>query len=567
MSQPPHQPPHQPPPSSPYPPQGQPQGQGRPYGQPLDQRPTAPPSGGFGPPAPPGPPPPAGQPLQPTQPGGFGPPNAAPPPPAASPPTGPRHPGGRGRARTLIALATGFGLVAVGASIALLTGFDRFQGSGSDPSPEPGPTGQEQEADGLPTEPVDASLAWEAGPPEVTPEEITDESRGVWVSGENVVRTVDDAITAYDLRTGEEAWSLPLELTEGQCRASENVSEDRIAVLQGRDCEIMTVIDIASGDEVTSFPTDVGGSGGGAGSGGVPSILGDIAAVSWSYGLIEYNVGTGEPIWASDITGECQDIARTVIDHTFITHEECASGDAGGSIRATTEDGSELWRWEYDGGFEGEQMYVKSVISIDPLIVTAHADDDYEQERILLIDERHESIEFAFDYDPEHYVSPCHGSTLTDCGLAVVDDRYLYLSSYTGQENAIVAFDLGDGHAVLEIPPYYADRDEGAREAGDLASTIRPFAVVDGQLLGYQRDAFDENYPGTVVSIDPEAEKATPVMHLEGAASPKEYLVTAGATSPWDSQVIWHENTLLLVRMYFSEDDNAAGEPSLLAYH
>jgi outer membrane protein assembly factor BamB len=514
---------------------------------------------------PPGPPPPAGQPLQPTQPGVFGPPNALvqPPRPPAPPPGHPAGPRRPGRARIVIVIAAVLALlVAGGVAALLLTG-----GDGSEPGPDPtaGPD-PEEERDGLPAEPVDASLAWEVGPAEVTPEEITDEPRNVWISGENVVRTMDDAITAYELRNGEEAWSLPLELTEGECRASENVSDSRIAVLQGRDCETMTVIDISSGTEVTSFPTDIGGSGGGAGSSGVPSILGDVAAVSFVSGVIEYSVSTGEPVWASDITSDCRDGARTVVGHMFITHEECESGDAGGSIRATTEDGSEVWRWEYDGGFEGEQMYIKSVISIDPLIVTADADDDYEQERILLIDERHESIEFAFDYDPEAYISPCYGSTLTDCDLAVVDDRYLYLSSYTGQENAVVAFDLADGHAVLEIPPYYADRDQAAHEAGDLASIIRPFAVVDGQLLAYQRDTFDENYPGTVVSIDPEAEKATPVMHLEGAASPKEYLVTAGAISPSQSRIIWHENTLLLVRMYFSEDDHAAGEPSLLAY-
>src|SRR5690606_17055237 len=123
-------------------------------------------------------------------------------------------------------------------------------------------------------------------------------------------------------------------------------------------------------------------------------------------------------------------------------------GDRGGYVRAMDEAGEEQWTWEFDGQFEGDQMYVRSVVSLDPLVVTADANDDYEQETLLRADEEDmDGFAFAFDYDPERYVSPCGSATLSDCGLAVTLDGYLYLASFTGRENTVVAFDMATGSA------------------------------------------------------------------------------------------------------------------------
>src|SRR5690606_3291317 len=136
----------------------------------------------------------------------------------------------------VLALLVGGG---VGAAL-LLGGGDE----GDEAEPGPSPSQERKNDEGGP---ADASLAWQLPAPEVTEEEINEDSRGVWISGDTVVRAIGDAITGWDLGTGEEAWRLPLELSEGNCEASRNAWEDRVAVLQGRDCEELTVVDIARG--------------------------------------------------------------------------------------------------------------------------------------------------------------------------------------------------------------------------------------------------------------------------------------------------------------------------------
>jgi outer membrane protein assembly factor BamB len=589
------------PPSSPYQPQP---GPGQPQGQPFDQRPSAPPDGAFGPPVPvppppqqppdqqrqggfvppaPGTPPQQGPGQPPPAGGGFGPPDAPdaltapafpaaaapspygpgaatpPPPPQPYVPTAPLRPGGPGRARIVIVIAAVLALlIGGGVTAVLLMGGDDGTDPGPGPSPSPSPTGREAEADG-PTGPTDASLAWQSPAPDVTQAEISEDPRSIWFSGDNVVRTIDDAISANNLETGEEAWSLPLELGEGKCQSSRNASEDRIAVLQGRDCEELTIIDIATGEEVTSFSV-----GSGFGDAGVPAILGDTVAVGHGYGSDAFSISTGRQIWQTDVGDVCPDTAYAVIDDMFISRADCDFGEDGGIIRATTQDGEEVWRWRYED-FEGETIYVKSIISVDPLIVVDHPDEDYELERILVVDENHQSVERALDYDSERYVTPCSLASLAECNSVAVHDGFLYLASYNGEENEVVGFDLSTGNADFEVEPYADERDQAARDEGRMRLLIQPFAVADGEILAYQRDDLDDLRPGTVVSIDPETEEATPIMNLDPEASEQEGSVSS--MSPFDRLYLWHDDTLLLAPVSFSSLQDPAEDPSLLVYH
>jgi hypothetical protein len=87
---------------------------------------------------------------------------------------------------------------------------------------------------------------------------------------------------------------------------------------------------------------------------------------------------------------------------------------------------------------------------------------------------------------------------------------------------------------------------------------------VDGQILAYQRDGYDDTVPGMVVAIDPATEEATPVMRLDPAASAQEY--AAGSPSdPEDLRLLWHEGSLLMLTESFYEG-GLEDRDAILAY-
>jgi putative pyrroloquinoline-quinone binding quinoprotein len=531
-----------------YPRQSQPQQQ--PALSPYGPAQPSPPTGAFGAAAAPGP---------------YGPPPATPlPSPPSPPPSGGAKGGLSGAQLALVISAVLALLLAGGGAVWLLTGSDDGSTTASD---EPGGgegTGREDTGgeDALPAEPVDASLDWRVPRPDVSAEDVVLGARGVWFSGETVVRAIDDAITAWHLETGEEAWSIPLELSGGDCNASPTASDDRIAVLQGRDCEVLTVIDISAGEEITSIPLD-GESAGSLDDTNYPALLGDTVALGSGTTGVGYDITTGEQIWGTSPEENCPEVAFAVVDETFVSQRSCGwVGDEGGSIRATTEGGEELWEWEYGTEYQGEPLTVHSVLSVEPLVVTAWLDDEPERESIFVIDENHEEIAHALDYDPAHYVSPCQINTLNDCKASVVHDGFLYLTSETpGSESTVVAFELSSGQALYEVEPVSED---GETPSADSYRRIRPFAAVDGRILAYQRDGYDDTVPGMVVAIDPATEEARPVMRLDPAASAQEH--AAGVPSePQDLRLLWHEGSLLMLTESFHEGD-LEDRDAILAY-
>jgi hypothetical protein len=534
-------------------------------GQPPDARQP----GGFGPPAPPQPPQQPPQPANfsaPAPPGPYGPGVAQTPPPAT--PTGwgsqpaqlgqpgvPGVPPGMARPRpsgarvVLIISAVVALLLAACATVLLVTSGDDSSppAEGDDGGNAGG--GQETPAAG----PIDAALAWSTPAPKVSAEDMVLGGRGSWITGDTLVRTLDDAITAYRLDTGDEAWSLPLDLSGGDCNASPTASDNRVAVLQGRDCEALTVIDIAAGEEITTIELDLERTGGYVGDTAYPAILGDTIALGTGTTGMGFSASTGEQLWASSAEEDCPEVAYAVIDDTFVSRRACGfAGDEGGSIRATNEAGEELWEWEYGTRYEGQELKIHSVVSIEPLVVTAWMGDDIENETIFVIDENHQEISHRLDYDFDRYRSPCMVNTLSDCKMAVVQDGFLYLASKAyGSDNAVVAFELSSGNPLYEVEPV---PEEGGSPDDNAFLEMRPFAARDGKVLVYQRDVWHAATPGMVVAIDPATERATPVMHLDPAAIAQE----AAAGSPSDVQelrLIWHENTLLMLTESFYGPD------------
>ncbi|WP_326597204.1 outer membrane protein assembly factor BamB family protein [Streptomyces sp. NBC_01803] len=490
----------------------------------------------------------------PTAPGPYGPPTggwAAPPAPPA-----PRPPASRPRGPLIVIAVSAVLalLLAGGGAVWLLTGDDDQETAADQPSGPEGGEGGEGDGGGdggLPAEPIQATLAWDLPSPRVTAEQILIDAKGAWFVDDAFVRVMPDALVSYDLATGEENWSLPFESSEGNCLTSPNVSENRVALLQGRDCEVLTVVDIATGQEVMSMPLD---SEWPTSSTSYPAILGDVVAVGTGVGGMGYSVSGEEKLWESRANDRCREGEYMVVDDMFISKLTCGSlGDEGGSVRATDEAGTELWEWEYEGTYENEALSVDSVVSVDPLVVTATVGDDISApggSRVFVVDERHREVAHDLDYDIDRYLNPCEVSTLHNCWPGVVHDGFLYLPTNVPYgDNAVAAFDLTTGQALYEVE---------AINGGQ----IWPFGTQDGKILAYQPAS--DTLEGMVVAIDPETEGVSPVMALDRAARAQEFALMSGYMVH-NQQPMWHDNTLVLVNRAFYDGDDAR-RPALLVY-
>ncbi|RMI37472.1 outer membrane protein assembly factor BamB family protein, partial [Streptomyces triticirhizae] len=423
---------------------------------------------------------------------------------------------------------------------------------GGDPDPEGGTEGGGGEGGGgtLPAEPIQSSLAWEVPPIEVATDEILARSKGAWFVDDALVRVLGNELISFDLATGQENWSLPFELSGGDCNASPNVDENRIAILQGRDCEVVSVVDISAGEEITSIPLNNAIT---PDQYDFPAILGDTVAVSWGIGGGGYQISTGDQLWVSSTeTRDCAEVSYMVVEQEFISLMECGwLGEEGGSVRATDEAGNPTWEFEF-AELEGEPVEVRSLISVSPLTLLINVGEELMDgsEKIVVVNEDRTDFEHVLDYDSTRYVTPCETLMFPSCPLGVVHEGYLYLATNdVAGDNAVVAFNLSTGQAEYE-----ADAINGG--------AIRPFAVQDGKILAYQ--PADYELEGMVVALDPETEEVSAVMALDRAAREKEYAMMGGGMFPHDNLPMWHENTLVLVDRTTYEDEESP--PSVLAY-
>ncbi|MFB4194454.1 outer membrane protein assembly factor BamB family protein [Streptomyces carpaticus] len=405
--------------------------------------------------------------------------------------------------------------------------------------------------DPLPTETVDASLAWEQPIPDVSDGMI--DAPGTWVSGDQLVRLMPEGLVAYDLADGSELWTVPLEHHAGNCRASISASEDRVAVLQGMECEFLTVVDIAVGEELFTIPHEAT-SGIALGSWDHPAIVGDIVAIGTASGGSGYSITDAQKIWEPRSDDNCRERGYAHVDETLIALMTCGNvlEFDQGSLRATAPSGEDLWEWEFGAEHEGEPFTVDSVISTSPLVVQARVGAMTERPvtQIWVIDDAYEEIAHVVDFDPQRQLRPCTTNVLDQCRGAMVSDGFLFLGSTPeGEGNAVIAFDLSTGTALYDVEPI---------GGGD----IKPFAVVHGQVLAYQ--LADSQTEGMVVALDPETEQATPLMTLDRAQREAERTLMSDVIGD-DVALLWHNGAFIMVsEKYYSHDE--PGTPAVLVY-
>ncbi|MDT0341063.1 outer membrane protein assembly factor BamB family protein [Streptomyces litchfieldiae] len=476
------------------------------------------------------------QPAVPPPGGAFGPPVPAG---SLAPPTPPPRPPGRGRRAwrpAVLAVVLAVAVLVTGGALLLLADRGGSGTSGTEAEAAAGDAAGPR----LPAEVIDAEMAWAGNAPAGDGQSI--EARGLWYQDGLVVKHMGDAITAFAAATGDEAWTFPLAPGEFGCRASVTADAGRIALHQGFHCEILTVLDIVTGEEVMSLemtshppPSQFD----------VPAILGDTVAVGYGTGTggAGYSISQEQQIWRTEPGETCPETGYAVWDDMFVSVVSCAqgAGDRGG-VRATTESGRELWRWRVE---EGEAFAVLGVLSVEPLVVYGQYGQGYGGGDVafLVVDDARESVATEIAWDDDRHGAPCSRGDLSGCPLALVEgDRLYAVDSLIG--NSIRVHDLTAGHALYEITP----------EHGGIVTLA---GSVDGEVLLYEGP---EGGSGVVRALDPATEETRDVMRLNQRAEERGIMTDALSRTYWRTVWVAPENALLLELLSRA----GTGEESLL---
>ncbi|MCG3041771.1 PQQ-like beta-propeller repeat protein [Streptomyces sp. S1A] len=539
-----------------------------------------PPSQGFGPPQ--EPPPSYGYPQYPAPPQQ---PPQQPPPPPQQPPAGPPQPGvpphgqyghgygyggygqypqqpapgaggqptaggggGKGKVLAIVAAVVAVLLLA-GGGVWFLTGDEGEKTARKNADTGDGAEAGKEDGSGEKKDGTErkgrAELAWKVDPAELPDlDRLVFESHGTWFAGGNLVNASFDAVTAYDMETGEEAWSI--DLTRGpKCVATPRSSDGKAVLQWGRRCEKVMAIDLVRGKELwrkdlPSEDSDMNEFGSTE-----MALSGGTVAAAWNGNAVGYDLDTGKRLWETEENSDCGDTSY-VGGSRLIAKVECDYGQKQ-SLQLVEEDGGKGWEWKAPGETEIVHIY-----SVDPPVFGVRAGDSIEITDIMILDDKGKQRS-KITIPEKRYRFICEGITLAGCFNVVVDkaNDALYLQTYliageNGTTADIEAFNLSDGK------PKWRSEPTGER----LAS---PLTMHDGKLMGY------ETYPmakaGVLTLIDPETGEASPYMELPAEEEDAQRSIAAtGSGRPY-----WQDGGLFLVRHTYY-DDAGSNKGGILAF-
>ncbi|MGO4463453.1 PQQ-binding-like beta-propeller repeat protein [Streptomyces sp. M-16] len=523
MTEPP-QPPNQPPTPSGYghlpgPPQqgyGQPPQGANPYAQQQTPQP---------------PPPPQQSPQPPTVPqGGYGfpPPGAPTGAPtvaysAASVPGGPAR--GRRTAVVIAAAVAGVLVVGTGAWFAFLKGDDSdpkkpvAQGSTSaDPKPSGSPSVDKGDGSGNGgSDQIDLNAGRKSGEDKalwLKTAKLTGPGAGIptkgqWVVGDTVVKTVDKSLVAYAATDGKEKWKLDVR-TE-ICGLTGQVTPDGKTVVIVKDgagdsatCDQMKLIDLKAGKEVWTkqvqkeglFDKEIDAS---------LAFTADTLVVNRMAGTSAYRLSTGERLFSGTGPEGCQPASYAAGNGKLIGIAYCQDGDHTVEVQdADPLTGKKTWSYRLPKGYQ-----VNAVYSVNPTVIDASNRDTKQRAVISLGNDGQKRSTMSA---PGNFALNCGGSSSSEglqfCGDRAVDGDTLYLStaSEDATNNEMVAFDLASGKAKWRTA------------AGDKKIYV-PLKAANGQITVYRTGTLDE--PGEIVSMAAGEGKPKVLMRLPSGPSAK----------------------------------------------
>jgi hypothetical protein len=402
-----------------------------------------------------------------------------------------------------------------------------------------------------------------------------------WVTDTHFVRRLPGRVVAYDLATGEPAWELPLPGDPSDdCPSSQQRSGNRVALLraagsEASTCGSVTVVDIATGREVftTELPpidrtevtiTDV------------PVVIGDFVLVGSRAGGHLLNIDTGKHVAVAE-DGRCREDAYAVVDDVLIARVSCRERPPGSDVvlsglRAYDADLNEQWSWQAPRESPDQPLVVRSVLSVEPLVVEVHrsSDDSLEILRVNPVSRESAGLLTRLRGRDGEYLSPCDERGLALCQQARVAGGKLILTTvpqqvnpgtdgaYPGQQstefrNELVAIDIATGQQAW-------------RTGMVDGRAMHLVPTTDGSLVAYQ-SANANDVPGLLLSVDDATGAVSPLLAIAAESHEDEDLLShlrSGSFGGDNQQAVWADGRLVIFRMVLRAEN--IGEVETVAF-
>lgn len=501
-------------------------------GSPTGESPPA----GFGPPIPPG----------------FGPVIPVVPPPSD---------GGHRRRTPILAAVLALSLIAGGIGWWQLRGDDASPADTAAEAAEDASAEQDPEPEDEP-ESVEARVIAQLD----QPEDITGYALGMWLGEDTVTRALPAGITQWTLE-GEEVWHYP-SANRARCMAARDISDNRIAIMEGARCEHVTVLDLTDGHPLWHFDIEPELEEGGTESQGSIAFVGDTIAVVGSAGGSGFTLD-GEPrvLWEPGSHPGCLVTGYGAQSETYIVEvQECvrvSGAMARAIITVRDADGDELWSWEHTGQHDGRDLYIQDVLALDPIVLRASLDSPVYTGGTLAY------VTLYDDQDPLvvelpswfQYSLQCTGAerVIDRCDGVVTHDRVMYMESRVpnyenipgiDSEVSIHSHDLRTGKPMVEW---------GVDDSRD--SHLVPIGVEDGKIIFYLQRFWlpggNKEGGSIIYAADPVTDYWEEIMLIPPELHTLEQSILT--TSNLGKDIGWRDGQLYLSRGHWSSDQ--VGEP------
>ncbi|MET9573051.1 PQQ-binding-like beta-propeller repeat protein [Streptomyces virginiae] len=334
-------------------------------------------------------------------------------------------------------------------------------------------------------------------------------TKGQWVVGDTVAKTVGKAIKGYAVADGKEKWSIdfPAEI----CGMSNRTTDDGKTVVMFRDgttetatCNQIQMIDLKAGKggwkkEVTKendFDLFIDPS---------LAMTGDTVTVNRLTRATAFRISTGDKLFATPNEG-CKAGAYAGGSGKMIGVATC--GDADMTVEVQDADpvtGKKTWAYRLPKGWKVARVY-----SLDPIVLHLTNATSKESSIVVLGPDGKQRTTLSGEGNFSTDCSMSHDDTLQGCATAVVDAGTLYLPTTVdlGKANEIVAFDLNTGKVKWRVP------------AGE-GRTLIPVKAENGKLIAYRQA--EPNLGGEVLSIPADGSTPTALLrHPSGLSAPIE---------------------------------------------
>ncbi|MET9852096.1 PQQ-binding-like beta-propeller repeat protein [Streptomyces sp. NPDC006450] len=335
------------------------------------------------------------------------------------------------------------------------------------------------------------------------------DSKGQWIVGDTVVKTVWKSVTGYGVKDGKEKWTLtlPAEI----CAVTDMTAEGKTVVLHKNGeskeahCNQMRLIDLKTGKEGWSkeVPKE-----------GLFDIMtapdlaltGDALVVNRMGTSSAFKVSTGDKLFDNKWEEGCSPSDFVAMNGKMLSVGTCQDVDKTVQVmNADPATGKNTWIYKLPKGFQ-----VKNVYSLDPIVLDLGNSEGKERSIVVLGPDGKQRTTVSGEGSFPVGCGGLFNRSLQSCGSSYVDANTLYLPTKAdiGKPNEIVAFDLGTGKVKWRTP------------AGE-GRTLTPLKAAGGQVVVY-REAESEK-GGEVLTIPAGGGTPTAVLrNPSGPAAPVE---------------------------------------------